>query len=153
MPTSKNYLLDVNCWLAAAARRHRHHPEAKSWLDAAAAPLIFCRVSQMAFLRLVTNPKVMGDDVLTPQQAWEKYRKFLADPRISFAEEPAELEKSWMEITDTTTFKQNLWTDSYLAAFARAGDYAIVTFDAGFKQFSGIEAIVLQGKLEPEKLL
>jgi predicted nucleic acid-binding protein len=65
MPTSKSYLPDVNCWLAAATRRHRHHPQAKSWLDAVAAPLVFCRVTQMAFLRLVTNPKVMGADILT----------------------------------------------------------------------------------------
>jgi toxin-antitoxin system PIN domain toxin len=152
MPTSKNYLLDVNCWLAAAARRHRHHTEAKSWLDAAGVPLIFCRVTQMAFLRLVTNPKVMGADVLTPRQAWETCRKFRADPRIIFAEEPAELEKVWMEITDASDFKQNLWTDSYLAAFAKTGGCAIVTFDDGFKRFSGIDAIVLQEKPEPGKL-
>ena len=153
MPTSKNYLLDVNCWLAAAARRHRHHPEAKNWLDAAAAALIFCRVTQMAFLRLVTNPKVMGVDVLTPRQAWEIYRKFRADPRILFAEEPPELEKAWLEITDASGFKQNLWTDSYLAAFAKAGGHTIVTFDDGFKQFSEIDAIILQAKPEPEKSL
>ena len=145
MPTSKNYLLDVNCWLAAAARRHRHHPEAKSWLDAVTTSLVFCRVTQMAFLRLVTNSKVMGADVLTSQQAWETYRKFRADPRIVFAEEPADLEKTWIEITDTAAFKQNLWTDSYLAAFAAAGDYTIVTFDDGFKQFSKTELILLKG--------
>jgi toxin-antitoxin system PIN domain toxin len=147
MPTSKNYLLDVNCWLAAAARRHRHHPEAKNWIDAASVPLAFCRVTQMAFLRLVTNPKVMGADVLTPQQAWETYRKFRADPRIIFAEEPAELEKRWVEITDAADFKQNLWTDSYLCAFAMAGDYAIVTFDDGFKRFPKIDVTVLHGKV------
>jgi len=93
----------------------------------------------------------MGADVLTPQQAWDTYRKFRADPRIVFAEEPAELEKSWTEITDAASFKQNLWTDSYLAAFATAGGHAIVTFDDGFRQFSRVDAIVLQGKPEPEK--
>lgn len=151
MPTSKNYLLDVNCWLAAAARRHSHHPEAKSWLDAATTPLVFCRVTQMAFLRLVTNPKVMGADVLTPKQAWESYLKFRVDPRILFAEEPAQLEKTWREITDADSFKQNLWTDSYLAAFAAAGGYAILTFDEGFKRFSRIDIIVLQKR--PERKL
>ncbi len=106
----------------------------------------------MSFLRLVTNLKVMGADVLTPRQAWETYRKFRADPRIVFVEEPLELEKSWMEITDSADFKQNLWTDSYLAAFAKSGDCTIVTFDDGFNRFSGIDATILQGKLEPEKL-
>ncbi|HXI71913.1 MAG TPA: TA system VapC family ribonuclease toxin [Verrucomicrobiae bacterium] len=136
MPTSKNYLLDVNCWL-----------------DAAAAPLIFCRVTQMAFLRLVTNPKVMGADVLTPRQAWETYRKFRADPRIIFAEEPPELEKAWLDMTDTAGFKQDLWTDSYLAAFAVAGGCAIVTFDDGFRQFLRIDVIVLPGTPESGKTL
>jgi len=56
------------------------------------------------------------------------------------------------EITDAAGFKQNLWTDSYLAAFATAGGHAIVTFDDGFKRFSGIDAIVLQGKPESGKL-
>ena len=145
MPTSKNYLLDVNCWLAAAARRHRHHPEIKTWLDTATLPLVFCRVTQMAFLRLVTNPKVMGPDVIAPPQAWEVYKKFRTDPRIVFIEEPAELEKVWIEISDTADFKQNLWTDSYLAAFAMAGDYTIVTFDVGFKRFAKVDVIILQG--------
>jgi uncharacterized protein len=145
MPTSKTYLLDVNCWLAAAARRHRHHPEVKAWLDAATLPLVFCRITQMAFLRLVTNPKVMGSDVLAPPQAWEAYQKFRTDPRIVFTEEPLGLEKAWMEISSAADFKQNSWTDSYLAAFAIAGDYTIVTFDAGFKRFATTDLIVLEG--------
>jgi len=144
MPKSKNYLLDVNCWLAAAASRHRHHLEAKDWIDAATVPFSFCRVTQMAFLRLVTNPKVMGPDVLTPQQAWEAYRKFLADPRILFAEEPSNLETSWGQMTDSAEFKPNLWTDSYLAAFARSGNYTIVTFDNGFQRFPQIDVVTLQ---------
>jgi uncharacterized protein len=152
MPTSKNYLLDVNCWIAAAARRHRHHPEAKSWIDAATSPLVFCRVTQMAFLRLVTNPKVMGADILTPTQAWETCRKFLADPRVIFAAEPMELEKAWKEITCKADFKQNLWTDSFLAAFAKADGYVIVTFDDGFKYFSGLDVIVLREKSQFQKL-
>lgn len=105
----------------------------------------------MAFLRLVTNPKVMVTDVLTPQQAWETYRKFRADPRILFAEEPAELEKSWVKMTDNAEFKQNLWTDSYLAAFAKAGGFTIVTFDVGFQKFSQIDVIVLQDAPQPKK--
>jgi toxin-antitoxin system PIN domain toxin len=152
MPTSKKCLLDVNCWLAAAVRRHRHHLEAKKWIDDSVAPLAFCRVTQMAFLRLVTNPKVMGADVLTAQQAWETYQKFLADPRIVFAEEPAGLDNSWTAITDSAGFKQNYWTDSYLAAFAKAGSYTVVTFDVGFKRFPGIDAIILQERSQTEKL-
>lgn len=151
MPTSKNYLLDVNCWLAAAARRHSHHPQAKSWLDSAGMPVFFCRVTQMAFLRLISNPKVMGADVLTPQQAWETYRKFRSDPRILYAEEPPDLEKFWLEMTDNTEFRQNLWTDSYLAAFARAGNLTVVTFDTGFQQFLNVDVVILENDPKPVK--
>jgi hypothetical protein len=45
------------------------------WLAAVREPLYFCRVTQMALLRLLTNPKVMGTDILTPQDAIGVYRE------------------------------------------------------------------------------
>lgn len=144
MPTSKSFLLDVNCWLAAAAQRHAHHSVAKAWLDSAFGPLFFCRVTQMAFLRLITNPKVMGDEVLRPEQAWEVYRKLRCDARIAFAEEPAGTEAEWQGITSKASFSQNLWTDCYLAAFAKMGGYQVVTFDSDFTRFGGAGVIILQ---------
>jgi hypothetical protein len=51
-------ILDVNIWLAAAWSRHTRHGAAKSWMDAENGELAFCRVTQMALLRLLTNPAV-----------------------------------------------------------------------------------------------
>ena len=62
-------LPDVNVWIAIAADRHVHHDFARQWFDSAVAPVCFCRVTQMAFLRLLTNPKVMGEDSLSPAGA------------------------------------------------------------------------------------
>jgi uncharacterized protein len=143
MPISKNFLLDVNCWLAAAAQRHVHHPKAKSWMDSADGQFVFCRVTQMGFLRLTTNPKVMGDDVLTPAEAWSTYEKLRSDSRVVFADEPAGLERAWRKLTEQPNFTRTRWTDSYLAAFADAGGHEVVTFDNDFHQLASVEVHVL----------
>ena len=67
-------LLDVNVWLAAAWARHVHHPIAKTWMDREDDDLLFCRVTELAFLRLVTKRTVTGDDALTRRQTARKGR-------------------------------------------------------------------------------
>jgi len=49
---------DVNVWRAAAWSRHSKHGVAKHWIDEEPGELAFCRVSQMALLRLLTNPRL-----------------------------------------------------------------------------------------------
>jgi predicted nucleic acid-binding protein len=56
-----------------------------------------------------------------------------------------------VKITDHADFKQTMWTDSYLAAFAEAGKHAIVTFDTDFQRFSQIEVVFLQDAPHPQK--
>lgn len=143
MPTSKSFLLDVNCWLAAAAQRHEHHVRAKAWMDSAEGRIGFCRVTQMGFLRLVTNPKVMGPDVLTPSDAWIAYDRFRSDSRVVFVEEPTNLENLWRDIANDESFSRNRWTDSYLLAFARAANLWLVTFDGGFRGRTDVEVELL----------
>ena len=57
-------LPDINVWLALAFDSHIHHPDAKKWFDGLADDAIcyFCRLTQLGFLRLATNPKVFGAD-------------------------------------------------------------------------------------------
>ena len=83
-------LPDVNVWIAAASDRHEHHATAGQWFDSASAPICFCRVTQMAFLRLLTNRKVMGEDMPSPAEAIAVYRQLLADERVRFEPEPLE---------------------------------------------------------------
>ena len=87
-------LPDVNVWLALAFDVHSHHPAAKSWFDGLpnASVCCFCRLTQQGFLRLATNKSVLGKDAVTLPNAWQLYDLFLSDPRVTFAEEPAQLE-------------------------------------------------------------
>src|SRR5215475_10096400 len=110
-------LLDVNVWLAAAWSRHSKHARAKEWIDGESGDLAFCRVSQMALLRLLTNPAITKDDVLTRRRAWEVFEEFLADPRIQIVSEPQGLEALWMAFSKRDDKSHLLWTDDYLAAF------------------------------------
>jgi predicted nucleic acid-binding protein len=83
----------------------------------------------MGLLRLLTNESVMGSDVLSSRDAWRAYRTILADERIQFAPEPFALEPEWRRLTAQDRPTPKLWTDAYLAAFARAGGMRLVTLD------------------------
>jgi uncharacterized protein len=137
-------LPDVNVWLALTFDSHVHHPAAKRWFDALAGQLcLFSRITQQGFLRLATNPKVFGSHALTMPQAWQKYDLLQSDPCVSYADEPTNLEAHWRSFTQLKSYSTNVWADAYLAAFALAGDWEMVSFDKGFAQYSGVRCTIL----------
>jgi toxin-antitoxin system PIN domain toxin len=142
-------LCDSNVWLALALSKHVHHTIAREWLETVeeTASVLFCRATQQTFLRLLTNAAVLrpyGNPPLTNREAWSAYEAFLIDDRIVFrADEPAGLEPFWKELAGRGTSSPKLWMDAYLAAFALAGQYRMVTTDAAFRQFRGLDLQVL----------
>jgi toxin-antitoxin system PIN domain toxin len=137
-------LLDANVWLALAAEAHSHHGPAKAYWESRAAPVTaFCRITQMIFLRLLTNKTVMGSHVLSPSAAWVKAAEFLALPEVQLLSEPHGLEETWETFSQTGRLSPNLWTDAYLAAFAKCAGLRLVTFDKGFSRFENLDCLVL----------
>ena len=126
-------LLDVNVWLAATWARHRHHKTAKRWLDDEEDDLALCRVTEMALLRLVTNPAVMDRDALTRRKAWDLVERLMTDPRVAFVTEPDGLVPIWVSFSKRDDRSHLRWTDDYLAAFAHAANAELVTLDGGFR--------------------
>lgn len=143
-------LCDSNVWLALALSQHSHHTAARAWLGTIDTPasLLFCRATQHSFLRLLTNATVLGaygNPPLTNRQAWSAYEALAADDRIVFRpDEPAGVEPLWKELALRGTASPKLWMDAYLAAFALAGQYRMVTTDAAFRQFRGLDLLVLE---------
>ena len=143
-------LCDSNVWLALALSRHRHHRAARDWFGTITAPaaVCFCRATQHTFLRLLTNASVLlpyGNPPLTNRQAWRAYEDLLADDRIVFrAQEPPELETQWKQLALRDSASPKMWMDAYLAGFALAGGYRLVTTDAAFKQFPGLDLHLLE---------
>lgn len=137
-------LADANVWLALAFSDHQHHGKAKAWFD----PLpegtaAFCRVTQMALLRHLTNAKIMGRFVQTQQDAWKNYDRLANDPRVVWLDEPPGLEAAFRGFAHSGFPAHERWTDAYLASFALASTAQLVTFDRGFTRFAGLDLFAL----------
>jgi uncharacterized protein len=127
------YLADVNVCMALALAGHVHHTVAVEWLEESEQDQIaMCRVAQKGVLRLLTNERVMGANVLNAIQAWEAYDALCENARIRFVEEPPGLEQFWRDATRHPRTGPNFWTDAYVSAFAAAAGFSVVTFDRGF---------------------
>ena len=70
---------------------------------------------------------------MTLRQVWQEYDIFQSDARVSYADEPANLETHWRKRTQNQSFSPHVWNDAYLAAFAEAGSLELVTFDRGLR--------------------
>lgn len=138
------FLPDINFWLALAFQSHQHHSVANEWMmSAARQSCFFCRITEMGFLRLATNPKVLPNDVLTMSEAWQVYDKMISDERVVYVEEPANIEADWRSLTETNTFSSKVWTDAYLAAFAQTVDFKVISFDKGFARYPKLKSTIL----------
>ena len=131
---SRADLLDVNVWLALAHVHHPHHAAARQYWAANIVPMAFCRTSMQGFLRLVTQPAVMGSAVHTPAEAWSIYAAHLATGRSLLLPEPDGVDVVWQRLSSTKGFHIRDWKDAYLASFARCADCRLVSFDAGLAQ-------------------
>jgi uncharacterized protein len=141
---TRMFLPDINLWLALAFESHVHHAAAKGWFEGLASERCsFCRLTQQGFLRLATNPKAFGTEAVTLVEAWLMHDVLLGDPRIAFADEPPGVEPLWRGYTQRGSFSPNLWNDAYLAAFARAANFELITFDKGFSQYADVKCTIL----------
>jgi len=142
-------LCDVNIWLALTLSGHPHAAAARRWFEGEAAPggILFCRATQRAYLRLLTNPAVLapyGNLPLTNRAAWSAYQALRADDRVMLrADEPPGLEGRWRELATRDAASPKLWMDAYLAAFALSAGCRMVTTDEAFRQFAGLDLLLI----------
>ena len=144
-PSTTSLFPDINVWVALTYEGHVHHAVAAAWF-AELRPdetLAFCRFTQLGLLRLLTTQAVMGDEVMTQPKAWAAYDRWLQDPRVTFVDEPPEIEPRFRSLTRRRQPATNDWADSFLAAFATVGDLKLVTFDRGLRA-KARSAILLQ---------
>jgi uncharacterized protein len=140
-------LPDVNVWIALIVAEHVGHKAASDWY---AGPdwetLVFSRVTQMGFLRLLTNRHVMGNRVVDAGAAWEILDRIRKNSNIAFVREPSGIEGAWRGLTAIRTTGNNFWTDAYLAAFAEISGFTLVTFDRGFTKYTNTPLRILSGR-------
>ncbi len=135
-------LLDVNVWLAFAHDAHPHHRQALKCWPLLALPT-FCRMTQISFLRLLCNAKVMGTETCSPEKAWRLYETLILQHTAIYRVEPEGLEEQWRILFHGKSPARDLWTDAYLAAFALCAGLRLVTFDRDFEKFKGLNCLML----------
>lgn len=125
---------DVNVWIALIWRRHIHAERAHAWFEQSAEQrFFFCRITQIAVLRLLTTERALGDDVHTNAGAWKLWEGITADERIGFVSEPDGLERPFRKASQLPSRSPKVWADAYLLGFAEAAGLKLVTFDRALK--------------------
>ena len=140
----KSFLVDINVWLSLSLDRHIHYADAHRWFSSVdPAGACFCRLTQLGFLRLLTNTKVMGKDVMSQLGAWRVYDRLCEDARVAYLPEPPAMESDLRALTRNRQPAQGVWTDAYLAALARTRGLTMVSFDRGFLRMEGVQTVIL----------
>jgi uncharacterized protein len=157
---TRSDLPDVNVWLALSVPNHPHHSEAaRYWQktlegfnanralgDSASTPKIcFCRHTALGLVRLIVQPKVVGNDALSLEQAWQVYRQFRALNEVGFvgeADSGEALDGAIERLLNEQSQPAAHWTDLSLAALAATSGLRMVSFDKDFKRF-GLKHLLL----------
>jgi toxin-antitoxin system PIN domain toxin len=129
--------LDANVWLALLWSRHIHSDKAKEWFERSSEEkFLFCRITQITVLRLLTTAAIMGNDVKKMHEAWELWDRVCADDRIEFLCEPEAIEREFRRQAALRSSAPKVWADAYLLAFASVAGLKLVTFDRGLRSRS-----------------
>lgn len=136
-------LLDINVWLALTEENHAHHARAAQyWQHDAQEEIAFCRTTMLGFLRLCTHPKVLSRP-LSVNEAWAAYHTYREQSGVSFLTDSDTADAVFKDFTLQDFWGHHLWTDASLAGFARQFAARLVSFDADFAQFSGLDFLQL----------
>jgi toxin-antitoxin system PIN domain toxin len=112
------YLLDVNVLIAGIVASHSQHAQASTWL--AGKTIVVCPLSELGFLRICTNPQIMGFTMADARRLLENFMSLSKAEKI-----PADL--SALESHPRTHAQV---TDHYLADLAAKHGMKLATLDA-----------------------
>lgn len=138
-------LPDVNVWVALTDTAHAHHRRALDyWATGRSDRLVFCGTTRAGLLRVITNPKAMAGKPFDLPEAWSRYRQFADLPEVDFLPDGRQIEPWIGRWCLGVGFPHRLWTDAWLAALALEHGCRVVSFDADFAKFPGLDFLHLQ---------
>jgi toxin-antitoxin system PIN domain toxin len=134
----KTALLDVNVLIALLWPAHEHHDHAHRWFAArGGARWASCPLTQMAFVRIVSNP-AFSPDAVAPSEAVSLLERNLAHPAHEFWPDDLGLVEALGAATARLQGHRQL-TDGYLLGLAARRGAALATFDDGLRELAGRE--------------
>ena len=145
-------LPDLNVWLALVVAEHPHHTAARRyWDEQQAATALgprwwFCRSTMLGLVRLLTQPKLMGDGALSLREAHAIYQQLRQTEGVDFAGDTEAADALLVTWTSegSTPLPARLWTDAWLAASAESAGLRLVSFDVDFRRFALTRRLQLQ---------
>ena len=134
----KAALLDINILTALLWPTHEHHDVAHRWFRGRAnAPWATCSLTQLGFVRIVSNP-AFSRDALSPMEALTLLAENLSHPAHEFWPDSLPIPAAVKGIETRLQGYRQL-TDAYLLALAHRRKGALATFDRGLRTLAGDE--------------
>jgi hypothetical protein len=133
-------LVDANLLVYAHVASFPQHKAAQKWLDGklnSAAPVGLPWESLLAFLRLVTNPRVF-DQPEPAVAAWDQVQSWLNCANV-WVPLPTENHRTVLgDLLSVTRAHANLVPDAHLAALAIEHGLVLCSSDGDFARFPGL---------------
>ena len=127
-------LLDINILTALLWPAHEHHEIAHGWF-ADRARWATCPLTQLGFVRVVSNP-AFSRDALSPPEALALLGENLVHPGHEFWSDSLQVPTAVKDIEARLQGYRQL-TDAYLLALAHRQKGVLATFDRGLRTLSG----------------
>jgi toxin-antitoxin system PIN domain toxin len=136
-------LVDANVLLYAYDATARHHERCRAWLErelSGVAPVAFAWVTLLAFLRIVTNPRVLSSP-LSAAEATDIVKAWLERPAAALAEPGDRHLDALRSLMIEGQVKGPLVMDAHLAALAIEHGAALATCDRDCRRFPGVRIV------------
>ncbi len=134
----KTALLDLNILSALLWPAHEHHAAAHAWFaHRGNAAWATCPLTQLGFVRLVTNP-AFSRDALTPADAVALIAHNVSHPNHVFWNESLQVPAAIKRLESRLQGYRQV-TDAYLLALAQHHKGLLATFDRGLRTLAGGE--------------
>lgn len=133
-------LSDANVLLYAHDTSSAQHARAKAWLEAQLSGVeafAFASIVLLAFVRLVTNPRVF-ESPLGLGEALDVVDALLAAPCATVVHPGSRHAVLLRQLLEPLGTGGNLTTDAHLAALALEHDAELCSADADFSRFPGV---------------
>jgi len=133
-------LVDANLLVYAHVTSVPQHPPARAWLDGrlnGSAPVGLPWPSLLAFLRLVTNPRIF-ERPATWSGAWRQVGEWLDCPSVWIPRPDEQHREILGSLLCGQAVRANLVPDAHLAALAIEHGLILCSTDGDFARFPGL---------------
>ncbi len=135
-------LIDTNLLIYAAMPAMAEHDECRAWLENRFGDrndsVELTWPALYGFMRLVTNPRVMGSDAVDLPAAWRAAEAYRDQPNARMVEPGPAHPAIAGRLIATPGLTSNDIADVHLAAIAIEHGLTLATHDHGFARFQGL---------------